>query len=378
MTLDLAARRRACEDTIRRSADVAAATPGGSLASVFVPAQLPPLTLLPPSRRENNHPAWPSATTIAIHDSDAFALARILAEPPPTQEENGEDGNGGGGVAVLNLANDQEPGGGWRYTLSFTQEEALCYSSTLYATLRPEWYPFPDAPGPTAGGPAATAATAGIVSPGVVVFRDTLDRGLAELLIEERSVVTVITVAAPCRPALSADGTRFASEVDRAELREKILLVLRASATHGATRLVLGAMGCGAFGCPPEEVAPMMRDALARDEFAGWFETVAFAVYAAGPAGRRNLDVFRDQQNRREKDDSGATIIIMCRKCRIECPCGAFLRYTPMEICDKAIYGDCPFVGGPTLKTTQKHDKCGDCKRQDAVAEQEKRKAARK
>jgi uncharacterized protein (TIGR02452 family) len=73
-----------------------------------------------------------------------------------------------------------------------------------------------------------------------------------------------------------------------------VLLVLRLAGTNGVTKLVLGAMGCGAYGCPPRAVAQEMKSALEREEFVGWFETVVFAVYAAGPSGQRNLDVFEE------------------------------------------------------------------------------------
>jgi uncharacterized protein (TIGR02452 family) len=270
--LDLAGRRAICVDTVRRSAAITASTPGGSLTSYFTSSQLPPLT--------KTDPKFPSLTlrdALKIFNYDAFALARLLTFPFHPQTP--------GKVGVLNLASDQEPAGGWNYTLSTTQEEALCYSSTLYATLKPEWYPWPNT------GPGSCA---GIVSAGVVVFRDTLDHQLRDLPEQERHVVTVLTVAAPCWPAISEDGESFAKESDLEDLREKILLVLRMAAGEGVTKLVLGAMGCGAYGCPPRTVAREMKAALQSKEFEGWFEVVAFAVYAAGPAGMRNWAMFWD------------------------------------------------------------------------------------
>lgn len=262
--LDLASRRKICEDTIARSELVAASTPGSSLTSTFIPSQLAPLS--------KSHSSYPALTLkpIEVHNSDTFALARTLYLS-------------GGRVGVLNLASDQEPGGGWRYTLSATQEEALCYSSTLYATLKPEWYPWPNT------GPGSCA---GIFSPDVVVFRDSLDKDLVELPIHQRHVLAVITVAAPCLPQLTDNGEDFANESDLQDLREKILLILRLAAGNGITSVVLGAMGCGAYGCPPRTVAEEMKKALEMDEFSGWFENVSFAVYAAGPSGKRNLEAF--------------------------------------------------------------------------------------
>jgi len=269
--LDLATLRQICEDTISRSTTITSTTPGSTLTSTFIPSQLPRLC-----RTSPNYPNLTLTTPIEIHNSDSFALARVL-DAHSADASNGKTG-------VLNLASDEAPGGGWRYTLSKTQEEALCYSSTLYATLRQEWYPWPNM------GPGSCA---GIVSPGVVVFRDTLDNELVELPESQRHVVVVITVAAPRFPELDEERVGFSREEDLRSLRDKILLVLRMAAREGVTRLVLGAMGCGAYRCPPGLVAKEMKNALEDEEFAGWFESVAFAVYAAGPQGKKNLEVFR-------------------------------------------------------------------------------------
>ncbi|OQO14136.1 hypothetical protein B0A48_01012 [Cryoendolithus antarcticus] len=263
--LNLVARQRACEDTIARTASIAASSPNSQavLSSTFVPSLLPPLT---PS-----HPLYPSLSCshVRIHNSDAFALARTL---PPSPGKTG----------VLNLASETRRAGGWRHTLSTTQEEALCYSSTLYDTLKEEWYPFP------------SNSCAAIFSPDVVVFKDTLAKNLVDLPIESRHSVAVITIAAPRWPAVTKDGKDFAKESDLQEMQQKILLTLRLAATNGVTKLVLGAMGCGAFGCPSRAVAREMKAALESAEFEGWFENVVFAVYAAGPAGEKNLRVFRE------------------------------------------------------------------------------------
>jgi uncharacterized protein (TIGR02452 family) len=263
--LDYAGRRKVCEDTIARSHAIAASTPGGSLTNQWVMRQLSPL-----STKDANFPNL-TLQPIQVHNSDTFALARILT---PTT----------GKIGVLNLASSRKPGGGWRRTLSKTQEEALCYSSTLYATLEPKYYPW--------------SGTAGIISPDVVVFKDTLENGCVDLPSKQRHVVAVFTVAAPCLPGVTEDGEDFSQEAVLqgvlTDLKEKILLFLRMAATTGVTNLVLGAMGCGAYGCPPRAVAREMKKALELHEFKGWFERVVFAVYAAGPSGQRNLEVFQE------------------------------------------------------------------------------------
>jgi uncharacterized protein (TIGR02452 family) len=187
-----------------------------------------------------------------------------------------------GKISVLNLASNYEPGGGWRKTISKTQEEALCYSSTLYATFNPAWYPWPN---------MSLGSCAGIVSPDVVVFKDTLDNECAEFEENQRHVLTVLTIAAPCGPAVTGDRQDFAKKSDMTELSDRIVLILRMVATNGMTNPVLGAMGCDAYGCPPRAVAREMKDVLESEESRGWFENTVFAVYTAGPAGRENFEI---------------------------------------------------------------------------------------
>jgi hypothetical protein len=185
------------------------------------------------------------------------------------------------------------------------QEEALCYTSTLYATLREVWYPWPNL------GPGSAA---GIFSPGVVVFKDDLDHGCIDLPVLERRVVSVMTVAAPRTPKLTSDGTRLAREEDLEDFKAKMRLVYRMAGVNGKTALILGAraylsysqwlhqiythtlagpMGCGVYGCPPEQVAEEMKAVLLEDEFRGWFGAVVFAVYRPANRASRNFDVFK-------------------------------------------------------------------------------------
>lgn len=63
---------------------------------------------------------------------------------------------------------------------------------------------------------------------------------------------------------------------------------------------LVGAMGCGAYDCPPRLVAEMMRDTLLEPEFAGWFRRVVFACYSKSPYERKPTnfttfsEVFKD------------------------------------------------------------------------------------
>ncbi|KAF8074645.1 hypothetical protein FPV67DRAFT_1407943 [Lyophyllum atratum] len=265
----LAQRKAIAQDTMSRSEAIVRdhAAEGATLDSSFLLLdQLPPMDA-------SGCPNFPP-TNIEVVNSDSFTAARDIIRKLP--EANGK-------TAVLNLASDEAPGGGWVFSLSKTQEEALCYSSTLYATLKPVYYPWPNT------GPGSVA---GIFSPGIVVFKDDLDNGCAELPRSDRCVVSVITVAAPRHHSLTDDQSTFRAPSVLEDLRGKIRLIYRMAVHHDQHDLVLGAMGCGAYMCPPELVAEEMRAILLDDEFRGWFRQVVFAVYSKGEIGNRNFDVF--------------------------------------------------------------------------------------
>ncbi|KAF2661568.1 hypothetical protein K491DRAFT_586967 [Lophiostoma macrostomum CBS 122681] len=174
-------------------------------------------------------------------------------------------------VVVLNLASDKHPGGGW-LNGALAQEEALCYRSSLSLSLHSSYYPIP--------------SLSGLYSPSVLLIRDAI----------------VITVAALRRPPINHSGLEratFANPRDREATKSKIRLTLRLACHRDHTKIVLGALGCGAFGNPPEEVAQCFKEVFAEDEFqGGWWEDVVFAVLdnrsgdKGGKAGDGNFGVF--------------------------------------------------------------------------------------
>lgn len=108
-----------------------------------------------------------------------------------------------------------------------TQEEALCYSSTLFQTLKPEYYPWPN---------TGEGSIAGVFSPNVVVFKDTLENECRDLEEKERVLVSVITVVAPRNPGLTDDGQKFVDQNVLEVFREKVRLVLRCAAQERERR----------------------------------------------------------------------------------------------------------------------------------------------
>ncbi|KAI4955467.1 hypothetical protein J4E91_001328 [Alternaria rosae] len=183
-------------------------------------------------------------------------------------------------VAVLNLASERSPGGGWQKG-ALAQEECLCYRSSLYLTLdREQYYPIP--------------ALAAIYSPNVVIIRNSMPDGhelLDSIHPMDLPALSVISVAALRQPPLSDDGKTFKNIGARAHTKNNVRLILRVAARHGHTKLVLGALGCGVYSNPPGEVARCFLEVLHEPEFqGGWFEKVVFAVLdnVRGPDGGKD------------------------------------------------------------------------------------------
>jgi len=175
---------------------------------------------------------------------------------------------------VLNFANGVSPGGGF-LSGSRAQEEVLCRSSALYATLfgDPMYRNHRERHEPDSTHWA-------ILSPGVPVFRDDAGRALEEIW-----MMDVITCAAPV-----ADRIGQPRSADL--LRDRITRVLEIAFVNFYSTLVLGAWGCGAFGNDPETTARDFRAAL-EGPFAGCFSEVVFAITDWSPQ-RRILGPFRD------------------------------------------------------------------------------------
>ncbi|MCJ1433952.1 hypothetical protein MMC27_003317 [Xylographa pallens] len=188
-------------------------------------------------------------------------------------------------VLILNMANAKHGGGGWLKG-ALAQEEALCYRSSLSFTLKRRYYPLGDRDA--------------IYSSRVVVIRDNLSRGhgLLDLSQPQRlPIVSVVSVAAIQDPELvvgkgGIETYKFAR--DEELMTTKMRTALRIAGKGGHRRLVLGALGCGAFGNPRRVVARLWEAVLREKEFVGWFESVVFAVleHEGTKDGNGNFGVF--------------------------------------------------------------------------------------
>ncbi|GAA2461158.1 TIGR02452 family protein [Streptomyces mauvecolor] len=173
-----------------------------------------------------------------------------------------------GAVAVLTFASARNPGGGFLKGAQ-AQEEALCRSSALYATLlrAPDFYAH------HRGDRDVFYTDRVIHSPGVPVFRD--DRGR---LLDVPYLAGFLTSAAPNAGVIRTRTPEEAHRIGPA-LDARAERVLETAALHGYRRLVLGAWGCGVFRNDPGRVAAAFRDHLTGDgRFAAHFDEVVLAV----------------------------------------------------------------------------------------------------
>jgi uncharacterized protein (TIGR02452 family) len=225
-------------------------------AAVSAKRSLPPDAALPPAPAAR----W-SQTRVQVANETTLVAAKRLTET-------------GQRVLALNFANGIDPGGGFLHG-SRAQEEVLCRSSALYATLRGD--PMYEAHRQRTLPDSTDWA---ILSPDVPVFR--ADDGKP---LDAHWPLSFITCAAPYAPKV---GQPRAGEL----LQQRIGRVLAIARAHGYTALVLGAWGCGAFGNDPHRTVRDFHDALM--PHAGAFSQVVFAVADWSPE-RRFLAPFAER-----------------------------------------------------------------------------------
>lgn len=182
-------------------------------------------------------------------------------------------------VAVLNFASARNPGGGVVKGGRGAQEESLARASGLYDALMqcPEFYDaHRDDPDPFYSDRV-------IHAPDVPVFRRDDGSWLPRPVF-----AAFLTSAAPNRRMIERDRPRTAGRI-AGVLSDRARGVLAVAAHHGASRLVLGAWGCGVFGNEPEEVADAFAGHLSGD-FSGVFREVVFAIPNGDDATRETFE----------------------------------------------------------------------------------------
>lgn len=175
-------------------------------------------------------------------------------------------------TAVLNMANESNPGGGWQ-SGSGAQEENLCRRTGLIFCIAD---PFHWLDEPRELYPINEFAV--VHSKNVPVFRGSEADGYPFL-------PTVFWLGFLTAPAYrhpptqpDADGRDMMSGKWRVKIRSKARALLQCAALKGERALVLSAWGCGAFANPPHEIAHAFHDVINEAEFVGRFDAIVFAI----------------------------------------------------------------------------------------------------
>ena len=199
-------------------------------------------------------------TKVVVLEGDTLAVARLVAQTEPE-------------TAILNMASDRTPGGGV-YSGAGAQEEYLFRCSDYYRSL----YQFahPSSFDPAQYGIARAAATypldgnfGGVFSRGVTVFRGPEEEGYP--LLDKPWRANFIAVAGP-RGVTGGDAAAARN------LANKVRTILAIAAENGQRKLVLGALGCGAFACGAQVVSAAFKTAIESAEFFGAFDLIVFAI----------------------------------------------------------------------------------------------------
>lgn len=176
--------------------------------------------------------------------------------------------------AVLNMASFYKPGGGVMNG-SGAQEENLCRRTNLFKSL----FRFDKSLAkafsitPSNKHYPLNLNYGGVYSPSIAVFRDTEDNNYQ--LLNEPFLVDVISMPGIKNPEI-VDGKL--TERDRTILKNKVSTILRLGALWGNNALVLGALGCGAYRTPANEMAEIFKEVIFSEDYKGLFKQITFAI----------------------------------------------------------------------------------------------------
>ncbi|PKS04883.1 hypothetical protein jhhlp_008247 [Lomentospora prolificans] len=185
-------------------------------------------------------------------------------------------------IAILNMASPLRPGGGV-LSGATSQEESLCRRTTLYPSLREEFYRLPE--------------FGAVYTPDVLVFR--VDDDMIAKPSDQRDwfFVDVISAAMHRLPEVEGVGEeqRYAEEHDREAAVKKMRAVMQIVKSKDVGQVVLGAWGCGAYGNPIWEIATAWRKVLSRGTGKGKARTAGIGLElgeASEPSILGNMEVY--------------------------------------------------------------------------------------
>lgn len=209
-----------------------------------------------------------SKTNVMVQDTDSFKLAQQLLQNNLTTPSK---------ILVLNMANYAYNGGGVDRGAR-AQEECIYRASNYFLHLSQRLYPM--------------KKDEMILSRNVKVFKDVMN----DYNYIEPFYVNCIACAALYNPKTILNLyniPEYINENDRKLMEQKIYNLFRIAYLQGYDTLVLGALGCGAFDNPVNEVSNIFKNMI--QVFNGCFKTVSFAVLGHGSKGNLNYRTFKEK-----------------------------------------------------------------------------------
>jgi len=214
------------------------------------------VTLWKPERKYSNN--------VSIRNLDCLDMAKEMLLQDATDD-----------ICVLNMASAGNPGGDvvkgagaqeeYLFRCSdyfrFLYQYASSFDPQMHGIVRSQRHSYP-----------LKGDSAGIFSHGVTIFRTNEADGYA--LIENPWKVNFVAVAAH---RLREKESRIPNYLVPSTL-ERIRTILRIAYNNGQRRLILGALGCGAFNNPPEHMARLFKRVIEEPEFEGLFKEICFAI----------------------------------------------------------------------------------------------------
>jgi uncharacterized protein (TIGR02452 family) len=170
-------------------------------------------------------------------------------------------------VLALNMASDYKPGGGVRNGKT-AQEEELFRRSNAFFSHKESFYPL--------------EVDDIVYSPELVIIKDDKYKYITP------QKIGMIACAALRKPKLT--NCKY-NDKQYEIMSNKIDMIFRVGAFFNFDCLVLGALGCGVFCNPPEEVAQIFKKMI--DKYGSHFKVIAFAVLKVGKNGKENFSTFK-------------------------------------------------------------------------------------
>lgn len=168
---------------------------------------------------------------------------------------------------VLNMACDVYPGGGVKKGCR-AQEEDLFRCSNYELCTNKSLYPIGD--------------DEFITTSDVSIIKDAEYEMLDDFL-----TVDFIAIPAVKKPLVSDD--QYLISDDYEQMKKKIDSIFRYAIYQEQDVLLLGALGCGAYGNPPDKVATMFKEIITKYE--NYFTEIRFAILSGGK--NENYEIFK-------------------------------------------------------------------------------------